>query len=213
MRSLVIAAAASLMLSAWVGAQETHPANEGSEPREIPNFSSITSYVVSFPTGDTRDFITTPSWFGLGWEGAWAVRHNTAAGMAFSVHDFNHSSFGTTEYEWGASTGQHTRTLLAVTAMATGRWYPMAARTMRPHLGLAAGVVYSQESYRLGISQVDRSATHLALAPEAGWQFPLAFGVDGLVSLRYTIPASTGDYVGGSKSYPFATLSFGVLER
>jgi hypothetical protein len=208
MRPFILAAAASLALGQSLGAQESAPPRD-----DLQNFASLTSYVMSIPSGDMRGFITTPSWFGLSWEGIWAVRHNTAAGIAFSVHDFNHSSFGTTDYEWGASTGQHTRTLLVTSAMATGRWYPMAPRTLRPHLGLAAGVVYSQESYRLGISQVDRSATHLAIAPETGWEFPMAWGVDGLVSLRYTIPTNTGNYVGGSKSYPFATVSFGILER
>jgi hypothetical protein len=33
------------------------------------------------------------------------------------------------------------------------------------------------------------------------------------VSARYTIPAKNGNYVGGARSYPFATLSFGVIER
>ena len=202
MRSFILAAAATLAAGAAIGAQES-----------VQNFSSLTSYAVSIPTGDTRGFITSPSWLGLSWEGVWAVGRNAGAGMAFSVHDFNHDSFGTVNYEWGASTGQHQRTLLVTTAMATGRYYPMAPLTLRPYVGLGAGIVYSEESYRLGISQVDRSAVHLALAPEAGWQFPLVSSVDGVVSLRYTIPAVTGDYVGGSRSYPFATVSFGIVER
>jgi hypothetical protein len=202
MRPFILAAAASIAVSAATGAQE-----------RVQNFSSLTSYAMSFPTGDTRGFITSPSWLGLSWEGMWAVGRGAAAGMAFSVHDFNHDSFGTVDYEWGASTGQHQRTLLVTTAMATGRWYPTAPRALRLHVGLGAGIVYSEESYRLGISQVDRSAVHLALAPEAGWQFPLVSSVDGLVSLRYTLPAVTGDYVGGSRSYPFATVSFGIVER
>jgi hypothetical protein len=202
MRSFILAAAASLAVSTSTLAQES-----------IQNFSSLTSYALSFPTGDTRGFITTPSWLGLSWEGLWAVGRSAAAGMAFSVHDFNHDSFGTDNFEWGASTGQHQRTLLVTTAMATGRYYPKAPLTLRPYVGLGAGVVYSEESYRLGISQVDRSAVHIALAPEAGWQFPLVSSVDGVVSLRYTIPAVTGDYVGGARSYPFATLSFGIVER
>jgi hypothetical protein len=202
MRCFVLAAAGSLALSVSVGAQE-----------RLQNFASLTSYVLSIPAGDTRDFVSTPSWFGLSWEGTWAVGRSTAAGVAFSVHDFNHSTFGTTTFPWGAATGQQTRTLLVTSAMATGRWYPLAGQTLRPHLGLAAGILYSEESYRLGVSQTDRSAVHLAIAPEAGWQFPLVASVDGLVSARYTIPTSNGNYIGGARSHPFATLSIGILER
>ena len=202
MRSFILAAAATLAAGAATPAQES-----------VQNFSSLTSYSVSFPTGDTRDLLTSPSWLGLSWEGSWAVRANLAAGMAFSGHDFNHDSFGTIDYDWGSSTGQHTRELMVTTAMATGRWYPMPERTLRLHVGLGLGLVYSEESYRLGISQVDRSAAHFALAPEAGWQFPLVSTVHGVVSVRYTIPTVSGDYVGGARSYPFATVSFGIVEH
>lgn len=202
MRPFVVAAVGYLAVCAPLGAQE-----------DLPNFVSLTSYVLSIPSGDARPFVTSPSWIGLSWEGLWATGRRTTAGIAFGVHNFNDASSGTTNYQWGAATGEQTRNLLVTTAMATGRWYPLAERTRRLHLGLGAGAVYSEASYRLGVSQTDRSATHLSVAPEVGWQFPIIDGIDALVSARYTIPARSGGYIGGARSYPFVTLSFGVLER
>jgi hypothetical protein len=202
MRSFVLGAVGCLAVSASLGAQEN-----------VKPFTSLTSYVLSIPSGDTRGFITTPSWLGLSWEGVWAVGRRKAVGFAFSVHDFNDVSSGTKNYSWGAATGQQTRNLLVTTLMATGRWYPLADRTRRPHLGLGAGLVNAEERYLLGVSETVRNAAHLAVAPEAGWQFPIAGLVDGLVSARYTIPVRGGQYIGGARSYPFATLSFGIIER
>jgi hypothetical protein len=202
MRPFILAAIGCLAAGAPLAAQE-----------RVQNYAGITSYVISIPTGDSRDLLTTPSWIGISWEGMWGLGRSTAAGFAVSVHGFNHESSGTTDYVWGAATGDQMRNLTVTTAMITSRWYPLADRTLRPHLGLGAGITYSEETYQLALSQLRRGATHFAIAPEAGWQFPIVNGVDGLVSARYTIPAKSGDYVGGRRSYPFATLGFGILER
>jgi hypothetical protein len=202
MRSFLIGAAGCLAIGASVGAQEN-----------IQNFASVTSYVLSIPSGDARDFITNPSWLGIRWEGVWAVGRRTAAGVAFSVHDFMEDNSGTTNHPWGAVTGQQRQNLLITSGMATGRWYPLADQTLRPYLGLEAGVVYTEETHQLGLSRIVRGAAHLAVAPEAGWQFPIVHGVDGLVSARYTLPVRNGPYIGGARSDPFFALSFGILER
>jgi hypothetical protein len=204
MRSLALGAVAWVAVATSLGAQEQV---------RIQHFASLTSYVLSIPTGDTRDFITTPSWLGVTWEGVWAMGQRNAAGVSFGVHDFNHVWSGTTDFPWGAATGQQTRNLLVITTMATGRWYPMAERSRRLHLGLEGGFVVSEERYTLATSRIVRSAAHLAIAPEAGWQFPLASAADGLVSARYTIPVRNGSYIGGARSFPFMTLSIGVIER
>lgn len=202
MRPFVLAAVASLAVCAPLAAQEP-----------LENYSSTASYMISVPTGDTRDLLTSLSWVGIAWEGLWAVGPATSAGVLIGVNDFDHSSFGTANFPWGATTGQHTRMLVATTAMASGRWYPSVVRERRLHVGLAAGLVYTSETYRLGLSESVQGAAHFAIAPEAGWAFPLVNGVDGVVTARYTLPTSNGNYLGGARRYPFAALSLGVVER
>jgi hypothetical protein len=202
MWSVVLGAIGCVAVAASLGAQEP--------PKR---FTGVTSYVLSIPTGDTRDLITRPSWLGASLEGVWALGPRTSAGVAFSLQDFHDPSSGTRNFPWGAATSQQTRNLLITTAMATGRWYPLAGRTRRAHLGLGAGAVFAEERHVIGASQTLRSAAHVAVAPEAGWRFAVVSGVDGLVSARYTIPAKSGHYVSGARSYPFATLSLGIIER
>jgi hypothetical protein len=184
-----------------------------SAQESVQNYSSVATYAISFPSGDARDFVNTPSWIGFMWDGVWRVRSNTTAGVSFGVHNFSRSSFGTSNYEWGATTGEESRTLVVTTAMATGRWYPDLWATRRLHVGLGAGLAYSSETYQVGLLESVRGAAHLAIAPEAGWTFPLLDGVDAMVSARYTLPASGGSYLAGSRHHPFATLGFGLLEH
>ena len=74
MRSAILLAAGSLVIGAPLAAQEP-----------IENYSSIASYVVSIPTGDTRQLLTRPSWVGVAWEGLWAMGQSTAAGVLLSL--------------------------------------------------------------------------------------------------------------------------------
>ncbi|HEX4681084.1 MAG TPA: hypothetical protein VH277_00175, partial [Gemmatimonadaceae bacterium] len=57
------------------------------EPAEEP-FTSIGSYAISFPIGDTHQFIPLVSWFGAGWEGQWLLRPRTVWGVAANINDF-----------------------------------------------------------------------------------------------------------------------------
>jgi hypothetical protein len=200
MRSYALAAA--LLLSA------------GCALRAQDDFIAVTSYTFSVPLGDTRRFVTMPSWLGMNWEGAWMLTEHASAGLAFGVHDFNDASTGTTNFPSGSATGQQMRDLLVTTFMGTGRWYPLADRTHRPYIGLGAGVVYSDEMYTLGFTQTSRSAWHLAVAPEAGWIFPMIEGIEAMLTARFTSPVSTGEYIGGGpRRFPFATISIGLIER
>jgi len=200
MRRSFLIGAATWLVAGSLGAQDT--------------FTSTASYSISIPSGDTRHFVTTPSWFGVNWDGSWMLTGSTSAGVAFGVQDFRDVSFGTTNFPAGAATGQQVRDLLVVTAMGTARWFPFGVRLHRPFLGLGAGVVHAGQTFDLGVSEVRRNALHLAIAPEAGWQFPVFDGVAARVGARYTFPTSNGGYVGGgSHHYPYATFSIGLIER
>lgn len=200
MRSYTLAAAMWLSAGCAVRAQDS--------------FSAVTSYTFSVPLGDTRHFVTMPSWLGMNWEGAWMLNPHASGGLAFGVHDFNDASSGTTDFPSGSATGEQMRDLLVTTLMGTGRWYPLGDGVHRPYIGLGAGVVYSDEVYTLGFSQTSRSAWHLAVAPEAGWIFPMIEGIEAVVTARYTSPASNGQYIGGGpRRFPFATISIGLIER
>src|SRR5690349_14875748 len=131
-------------------------------------FTSLTTWAVSMPLGDTKRFVKSPSWTGITWAMQWN-HEKPATGVEFGLHDFYDQSTGTTTFGAGAATGTQFRDLLVTTAMATARWYPFGSGR-GPSLGIGAGGMYAQQSYQLGIqSQLIRSGFQVAIAPEAAY--------------------------------------------
>lgn len=177
-------------------------------------FTNLTTLAISFPVGDTRRYVSVPSWAGVGWEGQWTVRKGLLAGVGFSAHDFYDRSHGTTNFPSGSATGDQLRDLLLITAMGTGRWYPRKDQ-LGPYVASGAGVVFAQQYYQLGLSPgFMRTAFHLAVAPETGVAIPVMPGVAAALGLRYTMASSGGRYLGGgSRKNRFVTVTFGFAER
>lgn len=177
-------------------------------------FTSVSSYAASWPVGDTRRYVGIPSYLGMGWDGQWSTRNNTAIGVGLGIYDFYNSSFTTTNFPSGSATGDQLRDLLVFSALATGRWYPLAD-SRGPYVGLGAGAMYAEQYYQLGISsQLSRTAFHLVIAPEAGVSVPLMQSVNANLGVRFWSPNAAGNYVGGgARSFRFVTASIGLAER
>jgi hypothetical protein len=177
-------------------------------------FTSLTTWAVSIPTGDTKRFVPSTSWMGVAWEMQWN-QAKTSTGIEFGLHDFFDQSTGTTTFGSGAATGSQFRDLLVTTVLGTARWYPVSVAGIGPSLGIAAGAVYAQQAYQLGIrSQLIRSGFHLAVAPQVAVAIPVFNDVAAVLTARYTLPTSGGQYLGGgSRQFRYVTVSAGFAER
>ena len=177
-------------------------------------FASVATYAFSIPTGDTRQFLSSPSLMGISWEANWVFRASTM-GVAIGVHDFFDRSNGTTDFDQGSATGEQLRDLLVATVMPNARWFPLGVAGRGPYFNLGAGAIFVQQSYQLGVMpQLIRSAIHLAVAPEVGTVHRLFDGVDAVASVRYMLPTSSGRYLGGgSRSPQFLTINVGIAEH
>ena len=176
-------------------------------------FTSLTTWAVSVPLGDTKRFVGSPSWTGITWAMQWN-REKMATGFELGLHDFYDQSTGTTTFGSGAATGSQFRDLLVTTAMATARWYPFGSGR-GPSLGIGGGGMYAQQSYQLGIqSQLIRSGFQFAIAPEAAMAIPIFHDISAVLTARYMAPTSADGYLGGgSRRFRFLTISAGFAER
>jgi hypothetical protein len=179
-----------------------------------PSYQSLASYEVSVPIGDTRRFLTRASWFGISWEGRWAVANRTVAGAFLGFNEFSERFEGTTNFPSGAATGPQFRYLLSTPVLATGYVYPVINERVRWYLGGGAGGVHVSQWYALGTRQFSNGEWHFMLVPEVGAEIPIMGGAfHGAVSLRYNAPIAAGDYVGGgSRSFRYVTLRFALIE-
>jgi hypothetical protein len=199
---------AGVLLAAVRAEAQDSVASEG-------RFTNLATYGISFPVGDTHRYVPNTSWMSIGWEHQWGFTNHLAGSVGVALYDFYDRSDGTINFASGAATGEQQRDLLVTTLMGTGRWFAGRPGSKTPFVGLSAGGSYSQQSYQLGVtSGLTRSAFHLALAPEAGFVFPVFELVDAVVSARYTMQTPSGRYLGGgTRNFPFMTLNIGFAER
>lgn len=176
-------------------------------------FSSAAGMTFAMPTGETRDFVTAPSWIGLSWEGRWDLTPHVQTVGGLEFQDFYSSSFTTTNFASGAATGQQVRDLIAVNVMAGLRYYPLPQRSHRPYISLGAGGVYTGQYFQLGLSQINHDDFTPAIAPEIGLEIPYVDDIGAVVALRYTLPTHAVHIGGGARSFQYLTLVLAVVER
>lgn len=166
-------------------------------------FISLSSYAISVPFGDTRNYVTRPSWVGVSWDGHWMMTRKTSAGMTFGVHDFRSSAPDTTPLLSGFAAGNRRRDLLVGALMASARWYPRGLDVIGPYFGAGAGGTFAQQSDEVGDEFVIRHTGFSFLAsPEGGLVIPVTQGIAAIIGLRYAWSRN-----------PYATISFGFSER
>ena len=179
------------------------------------NFINIGTYTIGFPVGDLRRYTSPVSWLGTGWEGQWKYKENMSKGITVTLHDFTDLGHGTTTFPRAAVTGSQVREVVMMTVMGTGRWYYGNTWGKGFNVGLSAGGEWDQQYYQVGISpDATRSALHLAISPDIGYVAPFMEGVDLVINARFMVPVPGGSYLGGgSRSFQFVALSFGMAER
>jgi hypothetical protein len=177
------------------------------------NFRAITTYEVSVPMGDTRRFITAPSWFGLSWEGRWKLARRSSAGVLIGLNEFSDRSDETTNFPSGSATGPQFRLLVAIPFLFTGYVYPIDTKGVRIYVGGGAGFTSMTQMYTLGLQQLGESSWHLVAAPEVGAEIRRFGDFTGIVSVRYNAPLKTGDYIGGGgRSFRYVSIRLGIGE-
>lgn len=179
-----------------------------------PQYMSATSYSLAAPIGDTRDFVGNPSWVGLDWEARWAWRRHTSVGFLLGWTEFYKRESGTSDFPSGSATGEQYRHLLTIPALATIHWYAPNGDQRVWFAGVGAGAMYGEQMFELGIDRVTRHSWHFVAMPEVGTALRIDDGLMALVSLRYSLPLSAGNYIGGGgRSFQQLALRIGLGNR
>jgi len=183
---------------------------------EPSNFMSLTTFELSIPIGDTKNYMTGGLGPGLGWEGRWTVNAHSSAGVSLSVVGFSHHTENTIDFPSGAATGDQLRQLMPAQLLAVGYLYPYQNNGVRWYAGGGIGGGHVDQDFSLGTQQLSRGAWHAVIAPEIGAE--VRGGPDrlfvGVFSLRYNLPTAAGNYLGGgSRRFQYLTLRVGIGEE
>jgi hypothetical protein len=172
------------------------------------------SYAMSAPAGDTRGFIDKPSWVGLEWDRRWLVSRRFTPSVLLGWANFNERVIGTVVLPSVTQTGRQDRQLVVCSFLAGGRWYPRVKSAQRWWVGAHAGAVFDYQMLDAGGTELWRSSWHFATSPEAGASVAVSETVAMSLSVRYTVPRSGGDYLGGGpRAFRYLTVKLGLGER
>ncbi len=168
------------------------------EARAQQGFWGLT-YMVSTPTGDTKDFTNDFSWRNIGLEGRYPVRPNVTVGLytAWNVfHERTSRLISTELIETGQAidvSGVQLRHLDAFPIMANVHYYFGNRRSMRPYIGANVGTYYIKHRLEIGSVAFVDDTWHFGVAPEAGIVLPTRSNVRAFLNVRYNWAAKASD--------------------
>jgi outer membrane protein W len=143
------------------------------------------NYQISYPTGETSNYIDKVSFRGVGMEWRKGISNNIQAGISLNWNVFNQVVNETAEIPEGHVTGTQNRTINSFPILATAHYYLGKRKSTRPFAGLGLGAYLIKQRLGLGVYTLEESNWHFGVAPEVGIQFPVGYDALMMIFARY----------------------------
>jgi opacity protein-like surface antigen len=169
------------------------------------------NYEVSFPTGETVDYIGSASFRGGAIEGRGLISENISIGGWVSWEVFFEKLDQSTYNRGGLDvTGVQVRYLNMVPVLVTSHYYFGDFSGATPYLGLGTGAYKIEQRTEMGLIAVVDKNWHFGFTPEFGAFIPVNtdFGLN--VSARYNYAIKSNDSI--NYSYLSLSIGFAFLE-
>ena len=157
------------------------------------------SYLISSPTGNTKDFVDTTSYLGFCLEGRKFVSDHVTLGASLQWNAFE-------QEETGLGLAKHT--MNAYPLMATVHLYPINNDKFIPYAGIGIGAVRVYQRVESVLDINEKDAWHFGLAPELGAVVRLGTDVGMLFNIKYIQAFESGDKL---PAQTFFSFSIGFL--
>ena len=197
MRKGIMTTASAILITAAVLAACPRRALCSDGPGRAAWLAGMT-WDVGIPAGDTRDFLTEPSYLGLGVSFGRSVPSPSArlyTGITWQWNPFLEDSRESLSVPDFDVTGDHSRRIWLSPFLAEmGYDYTWKAGPRRAKFfwRLGAGVYYIRKKVEAGITGYEETDWQVGVSPEAGLRVPLLFGLEAGVSARYHFILDTG---------------------
>lgn len=154
-------------------------------------------YNISYPTADTKAFISDPSYRGIAVGSRGFFKPNFSAGILLAWHTFEQKTDQTLQLKEGSVQGEQTRVIRSYPFFLNAHYYLGEDHKFRLYLGANAGIYFITERVEYGNTELDKSNWHLGLAPEAGLLIPLSWYANIHLSARYNYAFQSGETITG----------------
>ena len=166
-------------------------------------------YDVSFGLGNTSDFISKPSFRGVGFDYQKMVSPNIGVGLSIAWHTFyEEKDYATYSFDDGVTSlsGIQFRYLNALPLhLTTNYYFGEEGDGMRPFLGLGIGTLYSEHKTTMGQWAVTSDAWQFSLQPQVGLLYGFGSDANLFVAGKFNTPFKSDDL----DSYPYVSLNVG----
>jgi outer membrane protein W len=149
------------------------------------------NYQVTYPSGETNDYIDKISFRGVGMEWRKYIQDDISAGISLNWNVFHKVETKIEQLEDGAVTGTQNRTINSFPFMVTAHYYLGGRRDIRPYGGLGLGAFLIEKKLDIGIYSLSESNWHFGVSPELGVQFPVGYDTTIMVALKYNYAFET----------------------
>ena len=167
-------------------------------------------YDVSFGLGNTRDFISQPSFRGVGFDYRKMVSANVGVGMSMALHTFyERKDYATYSFDDGVTSlsGIQYRYLNALPLhISTNYYFGEEDAEVRPYLGLGIGTLFSERKTEMGQYAFTTNSWQFSLQPEVGVLYQVQSDAYLFVAGKFTTPFESTKL----ESQPFLSLNFGL---
>ncbi len=145
------------------------------------------NYTMSFASGKTADYIESPSFRGMTFEGRGFISDHVSLGGLFNWSTFYEELAGATfTYETSTVTGNQYRYINAFPMLFQAHYY-LGTDDLEPrlYLGGGTGAYKINQRTNLGVYSIEERNWHFGFSPEVGLLFPVSFDSYLNVSFRY----------------------------
>lgn len=137
-------------------------------------------YAAGFPTGDLSDYISEPSFRGVGISYHYLLTPSVGLGLEAGMQTFYERKEYATYQEGTASwSGIQYRYTNSFPIMASVAYFLMPEQALNPYASLGIGTIYNNRDTDLGLYRTEQDSWHFSLRPEVGviYSFSPRFGV------------------------------------
>ena len=154
-------------------------------------------YSISYPSADTKEYISDPSYRGISVETRSLIRPNLSAGILLGWHSFEQNSEEPVTVGNTVISGENTRRLRTYPFMLNSYFYLGKEHGFRPYLGINAGAYFIAQEVEAGGMKYDKGNWQFGVIPQAGFLAPLGWYANLHLNARYNYAFKSGESISG----------------
>ena len=148
----------------------------------MDKYSALT-YSFSLATGETKDYISKPSFRGIGIEGHKFINPNLSIGLTAQWHVFHDTCDDLVELDFGAINGDQNRTINSMPVLAM--FHYNFGNEKKYFFGTGTGPYWVDKRVEIGIAALSWENWHWGVTPEIGVMIPIRDKSSLLISVNY----------------------------